>query len=394
MRFFVLASLVLILVLQEVACRWLFPLPECDDFNRINYTPLAVYGEALTARRHEGLSNIKLVWESEPDGFSFVHTLNLYGFRGPDFSIDKSGGQPRVVFVGDSYTEGAGAADDQTLPEQFRQLTGAEVINLGVSGTGFPEYVRLVRDGVALLKPDALFLVVCHNDLPTESALEPLKPPPEFSRLNPWTPRALAALTRKREGRSLPSRFFSGPFPFLAPVPSPANPLSYNPPLKNVDPVILDAMKRGKCNAAALAQAGTHERVLRYDYSQGSGSGPFLDYIAKRCKEANTKLIVMFIPAPMTANPLYMADQLRLGAPSYGKVTRLDGPEYRAAQRNLSEVSGKLGVPFLDMTDELIEAEKTGRMYWSIDTHCTPAGYRLLAEVCARYWTDKAMPRT
>jgi hypothetical protein len=227
--------------------------------------------------------------------------------------------------------------------------------------------------------------------LPTESALEPPKAAPEFPRLNPWTPRALAALARKREGRSLPSRFYSGPFPFLAPVPSPANPLSYNPPLKNVDPQILDAMKRGKCNAAALAQAATHEKVMRYDYRQGGGAGPFLDYIAGQCKQANTRLIVMFIPAPMTANPIYMNDQLRLGAPSYGKVTRLDGAEYRAAQRNLSEVTKKLGVPFLDATDEMIKGEKTGRMYWSIDTHCTPAGYRLLAEVAAHDWTTRGV---
>src|SRR5262249_33931018 len=161
-----------------------------------------------------------------------------------------------VLFVGDSYTEGAGAPDDRTLPEQFRQLTQetrpAEIINLGVSGTGLPEYLRIARDGVALLKPDAVFLVICHNDLPTLPELGKIEPAPEFTRLSPWVPRALAGLGRKWEGKALPSRYYSGPVPFLAPVPSPTNPLSRKRPISNVDPAILSAMKRGTCSPHVL----------------------------------------------------------------------------------------------------------------------------------------------
>jgi lysophospholipase L1-like esterase len=392
-RLFGVVLLAIILVVQEVACRWLFPLPECDDFNRINYTPIAMYGDEIASKRHEGLSNVKFRWESEPDGYAFDHTLNLYGFRGPDFRIEKRGDRLRIVFVGDSFTEGAGAADADTLPEQFRRMTGAEVINLGVCGTGFPEYVRIARDGLALLKPEVLFLVVCFNDMPTQGVLEPLKAAPEFPRLNPLLPRAWAALDRKREGRVLPSRFPSGPFPYLPVVPSPANILSNRPDPKNVDPQILDAMKRGTCNSTLLLQAGAHEKLLRFDYSQGRGADPYLEYLAEQCKQAKAKLVVMFIPIPMTVNPAYVKEQSRLGAPKY-KVDRLDGPEYRTAQRNIREAAAKLGVPFLDTTDELIEAEKTGgRLFWPIDNHCNAAGYLRLAEIAARYWKDGTLPR-
>jgi lysophospholipase L1-like esterase len=395
-RLFALVVLAVILVVQEIACRWLFPLPEVDDFNRINYTPLAAYGESISSRQHEGLSNIKFRWESEPDGYAFDHTLNLYGFRGPDFAIDKPEGRPRVVFVGDSFTEGAGAAGDDSLPEQFRRLVAADkpadVINLGVCGIGFPEYVRLARDAVALLKPDVLFLVCCFNDLPTKPEPPPT-PSPEFPRHSLMVPRALAALARKREGRTLPSRFYTGPFPYLEPVPSLANILTRKFTPKGVDPAILSAMERGKCNSSLLIQAGAHEKLIRYDFSKGGGAELQLTYIAGLCKQANAKLVVMFIPIAMTANPIYMKEQWRLGAPPY-KVDRLDGPEYRSAQRHLREVTAKLGVPFLDATDELIAVENSGsRLFWPIDNHCNAAGYHVLAEICARHFKDGSLPR-
>jgi hypothetical protein len=52
-----------------------------------------------------------------------------------------------------------------------------------------------------------------------------------------------------------------------------------------------------------------------------------------------------------------------------------------------------LGIPFLDTTEEFIEGERRGqRLYWPIDGHCNAAGYRLVADICARYWSEAAMP--
>ena len=68
---------------QQLVCRWLFPVPEVEGFNRIHHTQLNVFREDIVQARQRGLSNVKIRWESEPDGFAFDHTLNLYGFRGP-----------------------------------------------------------------------------------------------------------------------------------------------------------------------------------------------------------------------------------------------------------------------------------------------------------------------
>jgi lysophospholipase L1-like esterase len=402
-RRFLFIGMVLLLLagLQEFVCRWLFPLPECASFNRMNYTPVNLFGNDLKKARHRGLSNVKLRWESEPDGFLFDHTLNLYGFRGPNFSLDPTPDRSRVLFIGDSFTEGAGAADADTIPAQFAQLVQdtqpVEAINLGISGTGLADYTLIARDSLPLLKPQALFLVICFNDLPTapmSESRELAKPAPSFPRLNPYVPRAGAALGRWWAGEVVPGRYLSGPFPFLAPVPSPANPLSSMDPPANIDAQVLDAMERGKTNAWTIQEAALHEQTLRMDYAKGGGGADYLQNIAAHCERQGCRLIVVYIPHQVTANPIYMRAQIKLGV-DYGKVTQLDGPMYRAQQRHLQQVTQALAIPFLDSTEAFIEAEKTsGGMFWPIDGHCTAAGYRLLAETCAHYWTTGALPRT
>lgn len=65
--------------------------------------------------------------------FDIVMKYNRYGMRG---AVPESGRKDNVVFIGDSFTEGFGLAEDQTIPAQFSALTGRPAINLGVSRTG------------------------------------------------------------------------------------------------------------------------------------------------------------------------------------------------------------------------------------------------------------------
>src|SRR5262245_44515382 len=91
-----LAVLASLLIGQEVVCRLIFPLPEAIAFNRINYQLLApgdVRSRGIVAR---GLVYDRLRFESQADGFSEVHQLNLYGFRGSDFTIEPSRSRRRI----------------------------------------------------------------------------------------------------------------------------------------------------------------------------------------------------------------------------------------------------------------------------------------------------------
>lgn len=393
--------LVVLATVQEIIFRLAFPSPEFPSFNRIQYTPLEFRDERFEAARKKGLGNIRYLWESEADGFAFEHTLNLYGFRGPEVAALPPRHRDRVLFVGDSFVEGCGAADQDTIPEQFARAVAdtrpVEVINLGINGIGFPNYVRLVRDGLSVFpQTRAVFLVTCVNDLPAPPYEDEYDaPPPKFEPLNRCVPRALQAVLRLSRGESLPRWYHTGPTPFFDPVPSASNPLTSNPPPPGIDPQVLDAMRRGKVNPflAGVDGVGIAD-VLRIflssDLTVEVGATRYLERIAAICREHEARLIVVYIPYHAVTNPRYLAAHNRLGGQ---RVGRLDGPEYRQHQRHLHQVTNALGIPFLDMTPAFIQVEKSGgRMFWPIDSHCTAAGYELVAQVCAAYWTREEIP--
>src|SRR5262249_9200240 len=105
-RLFAWVALAVLVALEELLFRGMFPVPEVVGFNRIHYQLLLGAHPNLRASLRRGLVYDKLLLESEPDGFREVHSLNLYGFRGRDFSIDPTSGRRRVLLIGDSVTEG------------------------------------------------------------------------------------------------------------------------------------------------------------------------------------------------------------------------------------------------------------------------------------------------
>jgi lysophospholipase L1-like esterase len=384
--------------MQELFCRWLLPLPEVADFNRITYTKLKLFGAELSAARHRGLFNVKIRWECEPDGFAFDHTLNLYGFRGPNFRIAPPGDRPRILFVGDSFVESCGAADEDTLTRQFTRTLGAshavDAINLGVIGADLPEYQLLVHDAVHLLKPDTVFLVLSSNDLPA-SPIPPraMEPPPDFPKLNPWIPRAYEAITRYRAGLTVPSRWPSGPFPFFAAVPAESNLLTTQKPPDNIDARVLEAMRKGKANPWNANLGAYYADWLRHDFKTGGGVNGHLANLAKLCRQDRSRLVVAYVPFHASLNPVYFEGLNKLGGPQHGPNTRWDGGPFRNKQHHLKAVCDELKLPLLDTTGPFLEAEKTqGRLFWPIDGHCNSKGYALLATVCANYWTDRKVP--
>lgn len=386
----------IIFVCQEMVFRLIFPLPAISNFNRIDYTRLAAFSSTFRDSEYSGLSNVGIRFESEPDGFDFIHTLNLNGFRTPDFDVEPPRNCRRIVFIGDSFTEGHGTSDQDTIPARFADEIAAqmpvEVINLGISGSDVIEYESLLLDTCEGLKHiDTVFLILCYNDLPMPRIVWDAKGVlvKEFEESKRWVPRSLAAAYRLAQGRTLPTRFYSGPHPFLAAVPARNNPFSDpdNDPPQRINPAILDAMRRGKFNPWLAGSGLAILDGLRIDLSEDQRTEMHLRYCANLCKRANAKLMIVYVPYYAVANSQYLRFSRKLGGPDFDENQSLEGPEFRRQQAHLSEVTHKLGIPFLDTTDLLSHAEKTvGHMFWPYDNHCNPEGYRLIARAAAKFW--------
>jgi lysophospholipase L1-like esterase len=383
---------------QELVFRLAFPFPEVMNFNRNNYVRVFLSDRRAEEARRDGSRNTILRVESAPDGYKFDHTLNLYGFRGPTFPVTPPTDRPRVIFVGDSFVEGMGASDSDTVSAHFARRLGpgqpVEAINLGVSGTGFVEYTRLVRDGVSLLRPAVAYVVVYANDLPAPVYPDELNAPaPTAVWNNPWVPRVIQAFRRIKQGLAVPRFFHSGPFPYFDAVPSENNPLTAAKAPEGADPEIVNAMRQGRANPVRSVEVELLESRLRHDFQAEGTPLPYVARMAELCRVAGTRLVLVYLPCAATVNPSYLKAQKRLGTKAYGGVDSLDDPRYRSQQRELRRVADVLSVPLLDLTDHYRAAEQSGRrMYWTIDGHCNSEGYRLAADVCARSFTEGLLP--
>jgi len=397
---FTLVTLGLLFVTQEVCFRIVFPMPEVDGFNRNNYNPIALTGDRLKEAREKGTSNLILQIDSEPDGYTYNHTLNMYGFRGDNFPIDPTRDRPRVLFIGDSFVEGMGTDDNSTIPRQFvsslKSLKQVEAINLGLNGIGFSEYVRMVRDTVPLLRPETVFLVVFANDLPAPPYPEDADaPPPALSRNNRSGVRAVEVIRRLKQGKPVPRFYHSGPFRVWEPVPSPNNLWTTGEGLpKGVDPALIEVFRRGAANPCLPIQAVAIADHLREDFTKSGGVDRHLRRITSICRDSGSRLVVVYIPFYTNVNSAYLPALTRLGYHPTDPDGSMESPAFHAQQLHLRDVTDSLGIPFLDLTQEYIEAEKSrGRMFWAYDGHCNAAGYQVAAAACARFWNHGARPR-
>ncbi|MFH1861734.1 MAG: hypothetical protein ABH878_02875 [bacterium] len=81
-----------------------------------------------------------------------------------------------ILFVGDSMIFGLGLADSMTIPSLVQQYLNeapstrpAKVVNAGVSGYDFQQYLHQIQRLTPLLKPSLILVGIANNDLfPTE----------------------------------------------------------------------------------------------------------------------------------------------------------------------------------------------------------------------------------
>lgn len=93
--------------------------------------------------------------------FSYNVDINSEGLRGREVERRKPPGVKRVAVLGDSFTWGIGASDDELYVNLLgKALANTEVLNFGVSGYG-PVHYHLLTEKVLAFEPDAVVIGFC-----------------------------------------------------------------------------------------------------------------------------------------------------------------------------------------------------------------------------------------
>jgi lysophospholipase L1-like esterase len=103
--------------------------------------------------------------------FSYLHTYNSKGLREEEIPEKKDSAEYRIIALGDSFTEGIGAAQDSTWPVFLERMLNEKyrgkkitTINAGASGSDpFYEFI-LLRDRLLSYNPDLVILAINSSD--------------------------------------------------------------------------------------------------------------------------------------------------------------------------------------------------------------------------------------
>ncbi len=142
-------SLVIVFVAGEVVCRVFFP----DIQLRYTHDPEALYFFEPNQRGIQILSN---GLPSPPA------TINELGLRGPQLRQEGR----KILLLGDSFTFGAGVADEETFASRLDVMLGEQVsvVNGGQPGYGLFQMEATLRRLVEVIKPEIVVVIVWQGD--------------------------------------------------------------------------------------------------------------------------------------------------------------------------------------------------------------------------------------
>jgi GDSL-like lipase/acylhydrolase family protein len=296
-------------------------------------------------------------------------SINRKGLRGPEIGL-KAPGTLRILVLGDSFAFGVGAQEEETYPAQLQRILRsrgirAEVLNAGAPGFGVPDAVAWFQRWGWTLEPDVVLMTVfVANDLQDAA---PGGPKVEV---------VDGALLVEGEKRRSLSRW-----------------LYYHSHLYVL-------LKTSALGGAVRRLFGlrepleTRERRAEFDLYEKDGASKVVREGAAATERAVARLarsaggarvLAVVVPSLIQVDP----SRWRAGLERFG----LEPARYDRLRPNalFREIFSRHGIPVLDLTAPFAAAIRQGKkIYYPIDQHLTPAGYRLAAEVVAEALANSA----
>lgn len=159
------ASALLTLMLAEAALSLFMPVYDYRDRSLLfDRQPFKQYSGGSI--RHPANTNIRevAVYHDKIEYDVSYHTNNLGFIDTKDYRKEVGAGRRYFAFVGDSFAAGVhgGAA---WVPKLRSNRLGAEVYNMGVAGTGFDHFYRLLHDMKGRISITDIIIVAITDDL-------------------------------------------------------------------------------------------------------------------------------------------------------------------------------------------------------------------------------------
>lgn len=294
---------------------------------------------------------------------NYQDQLNSRGFNDRERTIAKAPGTDRILAVGDSFVFGIVPREQTfvTLLERHLGVAGGspvEVINLGVPGTGPPEYVEMLRrEGLAYAPDSVLCFVFLGNDL-----LETIRPPA-------WRRSYLAELGLYLT-RILPAyqgRMIHGPTTYDDAKPNFDRHAYLR--IQRARAVVFDSHHRRFSGLMANALAAL---ARMRDLASAAGAG----------------FAVVLIPDELQVDPELRREVLAL--PPARDAVEFD---WDRPNRVLAEGLAEQGVPALDLTGPFRAASGEQRLYRINDSHWNIAGNALAARLLGAWLAEEELKK-
>jgi len=311
--------------------------------------------------------------QSVPGMFDVLVSFNSQRFRGKkEYAPNPAPPTVRVAMLGDSFTFGYGANDDETYPfflesALARRNQNVEVINAANIGTATLTQALWYDLWVRRFSPDIVILNVNSNDM-LEELNTGLFVMDEKGEVAPGLLAQRLAQTRFNRGLRKSVRMIPG-YIWMS------------------QRSHLLAMIRSRFSVAAQlkdsgAAAAPKKEDIRKRLAQGD---PMLRgvirWLKARVEKSGGKLVLVFIPfhASFDGQPWSTGEDHRR--------------EHDAIRRMIGPFAARAGLPFLDLTPGLTAAYKAGEKMFYRDGHPNPQGNLVMARLVGDFLLARKIVR-
>ena len=337
------------------------------------------YDTGLYLERHPSLGHFNVPgfdgWIKTSE-FTTRVTINPLGLRDPRTEYTRPPDVFRVLLLGDSFVEAVQVDASQTVAArleaalQQQSSRRVQVINAGVAGYGTGHELLLFEQEGAKYQPQVVVLVVfLGNDIGDNSYRhDPQRGEqssrPTFELDNEKMIRVIPGTMP--DARSDPRRFLRSCC------------LLYN---------VFETGVLLKLNNGTVRDQPEFDHDGRYLVRSLYEKEPdpemerswriterLLGLLRDRVRSENVQLVVVGAPDWLALDPAAWQERMGGARAASGRYAQ-DKPS-----RMLSEIAGRMGVPYVDLLPTLANSASSDRLYFPIDTHWTPAGHAVVAE--------------